>query len=144
MRTEKVELTTMIMVKSGDKILLQDRVKKDYKGYAFPGGHVEFGESIVNCAIRETKEETGLDIFDPVLCGIKEFINPCAENSRYMVFLYKAYKFTGELKNSREGQMRWVKRSDLSKLKNKVKDFYQVLDVFDNKENCELYKKEEL
>lgn len=137
MRTEKVELTTMIMVKSGDRILLQDRVKKDYKGYAFPGGHVEKKESIVDCAIRETKEETGLDILDPILCGIKEF---SIYGGRYMVFLYKAYKFTGELKNSREGQMKWVKRSDLCKL-NKVKDFYQVLDVFDNKENCEFYKK---
>ncbi len=61
MRTEMVELTNLCMIKDGDKYLLQNRVKKDWQGYTFPGGHIEPGESIVQSAIREVKEETGLN-----------------------------------------------------------------------------------
>lgn len=58
-RTERAELTVLCMIYDGARILLQDRVKDDWKGYTFPGGHVEPGESFVDCAIREIKEETG-------------------------------------------------------------------------------------
>lgn len=70
-RTERAELTVLCMIYDGARILLQDRVKDNWKGYTFPGGHVEPGESFVDCAIREIKEETGLDIEHPVLCGVK-------------------------------------------------------------------------
>ena len=72
-RTERVELTTLCMVFRDDKILLQNRVKTDWRGYCFPGGHVEPGESVVDSAIREIKEETGLTVSQLRLCGIKQF-----------------------------------------------------------------------
>ena len=46
-RTENAELTVLCLIEDGDKILLQNRVKKDWQGYALPGGHVEPGESFV-------------------------------------------------------------------------------------------------
>ena len=95
MRTENVELTNLCMIKKGDYYLLQNRVKKDWAGYTFPGGHVEPGESIVMSVIREIKEETGLTIKDPRLVGVKQFpIN----DGRYIVFFFEADAFTGEIK----------------------------------------------
>lgn len=38
-KTENVELTVLCLIEDGDKILLQNRVKKDWRGYALPGGH---------------------------------------------------------------------------------------------------------
>jgi 8-oxo-dGTP diphosphatase len=36
--------------------------RKDNEKWTMPGGTLEFGESLSDCAIREVKEETGLDI----------------------------------------------------------------------------------
>lgn len=57
-KTETVELTVLCLIEDEHKILLQNRVKKDWQGYALPGGHVEPGESFVDAVIREMKEET--------------------------------------------------------------------------------------
>ncbi len=61
-RTERVELTTCTLLRRDGEILLQNRVKADWTGYALPGGHVDPGESIVDSAVREMQEETGLTI----------------------------------------------------------------------------------
>ena len=72
-RTENVELTVVCLLEDGDKILLQDRVKTDWHGYALPGGHVEKDESFLDAVKREMKEETGLEIRNPRLVGLKQF-----------------------------------------------------------------------
>ncbi len=52
-----------IMIFKQGKVLLGKRKGSHGAGeYAFPGGHLEYLESFQACAIRETKEETGIDI----------------------------------------------------------------------------------
>ena len=126
-RTENVELTTLCMICRGDQILLQNRVKKDWQGYALPGGHVEPGESIVDSVIREMREETGLTIHEPKLCGIKQFP---IEGGRYLVFLFKADRFEGTLCSSAEGSVEWVQRSDVTTLP-AVADLEELLTVME-------------
>ena len=127
-RTENVELTTLCMVTDGDRILLQNRVKEDWQGFTYPGGHVEHGESFVDAVIREMKEETGLTIISPKLAGIKQFP---IEGGRYIVLLFKATQYEGELHSSEEGKMEWVERSKLSQIKT-VDDFAELLKVMDD------------
>lgn len=127
-RTEKVELTIICLLYKEDQILLQNRVKEDWKGYTLPGGHVEKGESFVDAVIREMKEETGLEIRHPVLCGIKQFP---IDDGRYVVLLFKTNEFEGQLTSSEEGKMEWVRRKDLLKL-DLVEDFHKLMEVFDN------------
>lgn len=126
-RTETAELTTLCLIYQNDRILLQNRIKKDWQGYTLPGGHVEPGESIVDSVIREMREETGLTISAPKLCGIKQFP---IDGGRYLVFLFKTNRFEGELRSSDEGCMEWVKRSDVSKLPT-VDDLEQLLTVME-------------
>ena len=124
-RTENVELTVLCLIYDGDKYLLQDRVGEDWKGYTLPGGHIESGESIVDAVIREMKEETGLIIKNPKLCGVKQFP---IKGGRYIVFLFKTDEYDGDVISSKEGEMHWVKNEDLSKL-DLVNNFIELLQV---------------
>ena len=56
-----VEMVTNIMIQNPDtkEVVIQNR-KRKYPGWCFPGGHVERGESIYDCAVREVKEEWDL------------------------------------------------------------------------------------
>ena len=127
-RTENAEFTVLCLIEDGSRVLLQDRVKADWKGYTLPGGHVENGESFVDAVIREMKEETGLDIYEPKLVGVKQFP---IEGGRYIVMLYKSTKFSGEVVSSDEGRMEWVEYSRLSEL-NTVDDFEVLLEVMNS------------
>ena len=113
-RKQLATITNMCLVYSEDKILVQERNKKDWPGLTFPGGHVEKGENFIASVIREVKEETGLTIYDPLLCGMEEYK---ADNNdeRYLMLFYKTDKFEGELKSSKEGKVFWINKDDLLK-----------------------------
>lgn len=135
---EKAEFTNMCMIYD-DKgnVLVQNRVKS-WCGYAFPGGHLEPMESIVDSVIREIKEETGLTISNLVLCGVKQAF--MRDGGRYIVFLYKTNCFTGELLSIDEGKNFWMPLSELKKSKGKLADnFEYMLEVFTNDELSEHY-----
>jgi len=132
-RTERCELTVLCLIRDGSRILLQNRVKKDWRGYALPGGHIEPGESVVEAVIREMREETGLTVIRPRLCGVKQFP---IDGGRYLVFLFTADHFTGELRCSGEGAVEWVQRDRLSEYA-AVPDLEELLSVMETEERTE-------
>lgn len=112
-----VELTTMCMIINHkyNKVVVQDRVKS-WKGITFPGGHVEDEESIISAAIREVKEETGLDVSNLRSCGIINWYNE-QTGERYLVFNFKTDIWSGELlSGTEEGRVFWADINELYKL----------------------------
>lgn len=62
----KVGVNVAIM--QNDQVLLTKR--KDFEVWCLPGGHIDAGESVAQAAVRETVEETGLNIRLTRLVGI--------------------------------------------------------------------------
>ena len=117
-------------------ILVEDRKDPDWPGLCFPGGHVEPGESFVESVIREVREETGLTIEKPVLCGTKQF--QTRKGERYVVFFYKTDRFSGELHSSDEGEVFWIPRNTLENY-TLVDDFLDMVKVFESDDLSEFY-----
>ncbi|MBQ2990435.1 MAG: 8-oxo-dGTP diphosphatase [Clostridia bacterium] len=139
-RTEEVELTNMCMICDGKGNVLVQHKKNHptWCGWNFPGGHVEKGEYVTPSVIREMKEETGLTIENPRLCGIKEF-HKSEDGKRYIVFLYTANRFSGQLKASSEGEVFWYPLSELAKSNQLIDGFRDMLSVFTADEISEVY-----
>lgn len=125
-RKSEIELTNMCLICDGNKVLVQEKVGT--KGLVFPGGHVEEGESLFESVVREMKEETGLTIENPKVCGFKDWIQE--DGTRYIVLLYKTHKFTGELKSSDEGRVFWIDRADIDSV-NLIWNMKELLEIFD-------------
>ena len=114
----KLELTNMVMIqdKQTGKVVVQERIKC-WCGIAFPGGHIEKDESFVDSAIREVKEETGLDIENLHSCGFMHWLNNKTFD-RYLIFFYKTTDYTGELlSETEEGKVFWVSLEELYNMK---------------------------
>ena len=140
-RTTSTVLTNLCLVEDpkNGKVVLQYRSLERYKkwsGYAFPGGHIEEGESLAESVIREVYEETGLTIADPKLVAVKDWEPD--EGGRYIVFCYKATKFTGQLRSSEEGEVSWVKKDQLEKLDLSY-DMLPLLEVMEDPDLSEYY-----
>lgn len=81
----------VLIIIENNKILLLYRSKKGEEYYVFPGGGVEEEEEIIDAAVREAKEETGLDV------TIKQPLWEYENNGRIEHF-FLVDKFKGELK----------------------------------------------
>ena len=102
-----------VMVWNGDRLLLGKRIgSHGNNSWQFPGGHLEFGETVSDCARREVKEEAGIEICNLVQCGYTNdaFINA----DRHYVTLFVAGDYAaGELtvmepdKCERWGWFKW-------------------------------------
>ena len=124
---KRIKLTIMCMVYNQDgSFLVENRLKKDWPGLTFPGGHVEDDEMIIDAVKREMKEETGLNLLEIEPKGYIEW-NEFGDDVRHLAMLFRCNKYQGELKSSKEGEIFFIKKEDLSKylLSN---DFEKILE----------------
>ena len=106
--------TTMIYLKRDNSylLLLRNKKKNDINEgkWIGVGGHVEKGETIDECAIREVKEETGYDVHSLKCAGEVLFID---ENLKMMMYIYEITDFSGTMIECNEGDLKWIPIKDI-------------------------------
>jgi mutator protein MutT len=95
MKTPRV--IASVILKKENKILLIKEVLEDFKEHwIFPGGGVDFGETIEEAAKREIKEEINLDVEIKEFLGFKEIIRPQFDYHT-LIFFFIAERLNGEV-----------------------------------------------
>ncbi|WP_134662013.1 MULTISPECIES: NUDIX hydrolase [unclassified Amycolatopsis] len=80
---EKKSISAAIIVRDGRVLLVRRRVKEGSLSWQFPAGEVEEGESASDAAVRETREETGLEVTASSVLG--ERVHP--NTGRTMIYV---------------------------------------------------------
>ncbi len=109
--------STLCYIERDGKYLMLHRVKKKQDINAGKwigvGGKIEPGETPLQCITREVYEETGLTLQAPEYRGIVHFSSDGFEETTH---LFTCKKFTGELRECDEGDLKWVKISEIENL----------------------------
>lgn len=93
-----VGVGVMVKNKNG-QVLLGLRKSPHGEGtWSFPGGHLEFGETMAEAAIRETKEETGLDVSELELVSLADEMGSLDKGKHYVNIGFLAHAISGEPK----------------------------------------------
>ena len=104
-----------IIFNDKNEVLILERMEpqRDWSGYwGFPGGALTWGEEPWDAAIRETKEETGLDICEFDL----KFLHNDYEEDWYVI-TYWTNKYMGEIYTEENHVVKWAPLEDLKKSK---------------------------
>jgi 8-oxo-dGTP diphosphatase len=123
----KVVPRTLCFITHGDEVLLlrgapTKRIWPDkYNGV---GGHVEADEDIYASAVREMREETGLDMADARLRGILNI--DVGQETGIIVFVFTARALGRDARPSPEGTLEWIKQDQLNTL-DLVEDLPELL-----------------
>jgi len=100
----KVGIGIIILNKDG-KVLVGKRKGSHAQFYSIPGGHLEIGETFEEAAIREAKEETGLNIkFPTVFCVTNNLETYKKEGKHYISVALFVTDFSGILENREQAK----------------------------------------
>lgn len=97
----------IVIIKDG-KIAIGKDTRKGDAVYGVPGGHWESGETLKECAIREVREECGVEVDDIQLISVYDFYREDKAKS-YVTIGTKANYVTGDFSDlQKEGRLDWA------------------------------------
>ncbi|MBL7160504.1 MAG: 8-oxo-dGTP diphosphatase [Candidatus Aenigmarchaeota archaeon] len=104
---------TLCYVFQDEQVLLQKKAEGLFGGgkWNAPGGKIKFAESPTRAAIREVREETGLEVDNLKPAGLLNFIEE--KGKAFLVHIFVADKFSGEPRESLEGKLKWFPKNQI-------------------------------
>lgn len=114
---KKITIGTVCFLidKETDKILLLERNREPMRSmYTGVGGKTNFEEDIKESCVREIKEETGYDAHQLRLKGVVKTLLE-GKDSSWILFVYTCSDFSGQEILCDEGELHWVKLTDVYK-----------------------------
>ena len=93
---QKPQVGTAIIITKDNKVLLMKRKGTHGQGtWSTPGGHLDFGETLEGCAVREAKEEVGVDAAAVGFRAVTNDVFP-ETGKHYITVWMEAASFSGE------------------------------------------------
>jgi 8-oxo-dGTP diphosphatase len=125
-----------VLSPAGDAVLMTHRIGRredeQFGKYNGLGGHMEPGEDVASCMIREIREEAGITVEAMRLRGTVNWTGFGPSGSDWLGFIFLITRFAGEpRKRSPEGPLEWVPVEGLSALPMWEGDRYFLPLVFD-------------
>ena len=115
----KVPVGIFVIFRNEDKVLLQLRQNCSFSGYwGFVGGHLDGNEQIILAAIREAKEEVGVDIRSEDLT--LKTICHSNKGEEYIQFYFECCKWSGEIENKEPSKCECLVWHEWNKLPEKT------------------------
>jgi len=124
---EKMDFCADALIVNGDAVLLRKHDKHNV--WLAPGGHIEIGEDPAETAVREAKEETGLDVtlvgdrlpdlgdgdreILPPRFMNRHFATPTHEHVSFYYFATSSTRNIAPAAEEKEVEMRWFTREEL-------------------------------
>lgn len=135
------------------KILLIKRIRGDYSGlWGLPGGKVEKGEHLSEAAVREIREESGIDSDFVSFFGYvsEHLVGPDGKvESHFLLHLCELSPKSTKVRNGQEGELEWFELEKLPAMKDKMipSDFLMIEKMVKKREgryyNCVIERKED-
>jgi ADP-ribose pyrophosphatase YjhB (NUDIX family) len=94
----KIAVGTIIRMASGKIVLVKRAIEPGYGKWVFPGGYVDLGEEVTLAAVREAREEAGLDVRLDHLINVYSYAGRAP-----VIIVYAATMIAGELAMDDEG-----------------------------------------
>lgn len=115
----EVVVGVVVRHKPTGKVLLTKGSK--WTVWGLHGGHVDYGETIVEAAVRETKEEVGMNVKFVTVIRYGESINPPTFNrNAHLVFFHCLVESSSDVVNIDKDEIvdyRWIYPSEISDYK---------------------------
>jgi 8-oxo-dGTP diphosphatase len=111
----KVHVNTLIKNQYDNFLFVREKKSKIYGKLNLPGGHLEFNETIIQCAYREIQEETGLTVN---LGGLISITSTVVEGFYAIGFVFVADSVTNEININCDDiiECLWLSLDDISKI----------------------------